>query len=242
MSLRSDGNVNLSGKPDNIEEIKNLKSQIIEELKKIEQEKQKAGDPRIGQLSLSYYNGDWYRVNTLFKTKEYGGNQPEWGNNCNIFSDTEINKITTSFWFEKENKGCADSDKIVKKLERLFNCTLSTKKEELQKRFPDLIIKMRSYDNIMQGKGKYVSEIIFPDFATFEKYVKLAFADNLEKAKKYEARVVTIFATAKTTGEKQKLESYTADCNSSDEECSCDLITVYALPDGTTETERIHTY
>lgn len=239
MSLRSDGNVGMTKKPSNLEEIKKLKPQIIEELKKIEQEEKITGDPRNGKLHLSYYNGDWYRANTIFKN---GENQPEWGNNENIFSDMELNKITASFWFEEKNIGYVDSEKIVKKLAELFNCNLSTKKEKLQKKFPDLTIETRTYDNMMQGKGEYIAEIIFPDFVTFEKYVKIAFAKNIEAKKQYEQKIQSIFDIAKKTGKPQLIESCAVECNNEDEDCSTDLISIYAMPDGTQKTERCHTW
>ena len=55
-------------------------------------------------------------------------------------------------------------------------------------------------------------------------------------------RVDAIFATAKETGKKQYINHYMADCNDPREECSTDVVTVYAMPDGTTKTERQHTW
>jgi hypothetical protein len=50
------------------------------------------------------------------------------------------------------------------------------------------------------------------------------------------------FAEAKETGKPVKLESHPVECNNPEEECSCDLIATFALPDGTTKTKRIHCY
>jgi len=62
-------------------------------------------------------------------------------------------------------------------------------------------------------------------------------------AKKAESdRVADIFATAKATGKKQEIKHYMADCNDPREECSLDVVTVYAMPDGTEKTERMHTW
>ena len=55
-------------------------------------------------------------------------------------------------------------------------------------------------------------------------------------------RVNTIFAVAKETGKRQYINHYMADCNDPHEECSTDVVTVYAMPDGTTKTERTHTW
>jgi len=242
MFLRSDGNIGLRKKPDNLEKLKKLKPKLIEELKRIEEEKRIAGDPREGQLRLSYYNGDWYRVNAIFKTEETGGNIPDWGNNSNIFQNDELNKTTANFYFEKTQEGYVDSDKIAKKLAELFSCTLSTKKEDLEKRFPDLMIVMRSYDNMMQGKGEYVSEIIFPNFEIFEKYVAIAYAETIQKNKAYKAKITAIFQKAKDTGEKQLICKYSVNCDDPDEECNIDLVYEYAMPDGKRKIEKIHTY
>ena len=65
-------------------------------------------------------------------------------------------------------------------------------------------------------------------------------ADRLSAETKKEAekkakedRVNTIFATAKETGEKQYIKHYMANCNDPREECSTDVVTEYAMPDGT---------
>jgi len=244
MYLSSDNTqIGLRKKPENIEEIKKLKPQLIEELKKIQQEKKIQGDPRIGSLSLSYYFVDWYHVNSIFKTEEFGGNQPDWCNNENIFSNTELNKITADYWFqkEKEGKGFVNSNKIVKKLANFFGCKENTKKEDIQEKYPELEIIMREYDD-MRGKGEYVSEIIFPDFETFEKYVAIVFQSAIEKTKKYAEKIAAIFEKAKETGEKQLITSYSVECDDEKEECNFDLIYEYAMPDGSKIIDRIHTY
>ena len=63
-----------------------------------------------------------------------------------------------------------------------------------------------------------------------------------EKVAAEAARIAAMFETAKTTGTKQVLESYMAECHDGREECSQDVVTVYAMPDGTTTTERQHTW
>lgn len=62
--------------------------------------------------------------------------------------------------------------------------------------------------------------------------------------KKAEARKIRDekFAEAKRTGNGVILESYPVECNDPNEECSCDIITVYAMPDGSTKSNRSHTY
>jgi len=55
-------------------------------------------------------------------------------------------------------------------------------------------------------------------------------------------RVAAIFDTAKATGEKQELKRYMTDCNDPHEECSTDVVTVWAMPDGSEKTTRMHTW
>ncbi len=57
-----------------------------------------------------------------------------------------------------------------------------------------------------------------------------------------EAERQRIFDTARRTGQKQVLDSYSDECNDPREECSLDQVTVYAMPDGSTKTVRSHTW
>jgi len=50
------------------------------------------------------------------------------------------------------------------------------------------------------------------------------------------------FDEARRTGQKVKLRSWIEDCNDPREECSTDSVTEYAMPDGTTEIVRLHTW
>ena len=50
------------------------------------------------------------------------------------------------------------------------------------------------------------------------------------------------FVEARKTGKPVELERTTDECDGSVCECSLDLIVRYAMPDGTTKIERIHTY
>lgn len=63
-------------------------------------------------------------------------------------------------------------------------------------------------------------------------------------AKKAEAedKKKAIFEKAKQTGEKQIIETYSVECSDPDEECDVDIVTVYAMPDGTTKTTQNHTW
>lgn len=56
-----------------------------------------------------------------------------------------------------------------------------------------------------------------------------------------EARKAAIFAKAAETGEPQILETWVTDeCTTKEYDCSFDIVTRYALPDGTTKTSYVH--
>jgi len=68
-------------------------------------------------------------------------------------------------------------------------------------------------------------------------------ADKAKAEKETETkRIAAIFSKAKETGEKQELERHTDDCNDPSEECNMDIVTVWAMPDGTKTTTRTHTW
>jgi len=56
------------------------------------------------------------------------------------------------------------------------------------------------------------------------------------------AKRTAIFAAAKETGKPVVLAHWMDDCNDPREECSTDSVTEYAMPDGTTEIQRSHTW
>lgn len=72
-------------------------------------------------------------------------------------------------------------------------------------------------------------------------YTKITEMDEAKKVEK-QKKEAEIFAKAKKTGEKQILESYSVECNDPEESCDVDIITVYAMPDGTTKRTQKHTW
>ncbi len=50
------------------------------------------------------------------------------------------------------------------------------------------------------------------------------------------------FAKARETGQRVLLSQFCADCDGSAYECSMDVVSVWAMPDGTTAQTRIHTH
>ena len=67
-------------------------------------------------------------------------------------------------------------------------------------------------------------------------------ARQAEKEAKKEAKEIHIFQKAKETGEPQVLEEYCVDCEDPEEECSTDVVKIYAMPDGSQERKQYHTY
>ena len=79
----------------------------------------------------------------------------------------------------------------------------------------------------------YQKAVEYSQPARDAKAAKIADTESARQAK---------FDKAKTTGSPVELERYMANCNNSHIECSTDLIVKYAMPDGSTKTERTHTY
>lgn len=185
-------------------------------------------------IRLHYYFGDWYRVNTIFIN-----NEPiDFGNAGNVFKSPALQKH-----LEFNIK-----EVIVDKLDKYFRRKLSEnifdfeigKAAEIEK-LEGITVKYKEYDDL-RGKGRYVSEIIFDDFDTLEKYVLLAMEETIEKKEKEEREIKEKFRIAKETGKKVELRRYVEDCNDPHEECNVDIIIDWAMPDGTVQTTRSHTY
>lgn len=63
-----------------------------------------------------------------------------------------------------------------------------------------------------------------------------------EEVEKKQKEIDEKFKQARETGEKVELERWHEDCNDPSEECNLDIVVIYAMPDGSTKTERVHTY
>lgn len=63
-----------------------------------------------------------------------------------------------------------------------------------------------------------------------------------EKEKKEKERINALKEKAIETGEKQAIAQITMPCDNPKIECSVDLVVRYAMPDGSIQTERTHTY
>lgn len=94
-----------------------------------------------------------------------------------------------------------------------------------------------------------IVELSLENYAKIQEGIKqheIREAEKKEAAakKKAEAEAETTrkCQEAKDTGKPVLLTSYTDDCNDPDEDCSLDIVNVFAMPDGTTKTKRQHTW
>lgn len=75
-----------------------------------------------------------------------------------------------------------------------------------------------------------------------EEFVKPRKEAEAKKQAEKEAEEQKKFQEAKETGKPVELHRFVTDCNDPSQECSTDIVIVYAMPDGTTTEKRIHTY
>ena len=73
-------------------------------------------------------------------------------------------------------------------------------------------------------------------------YAQPALDAKQARVAKAAADVAAKYAEAKRTGKPVILRTWDADCNDPHEQCSLDIVTEYALPNGTTKTTRQHTW
>ena len=129
---------------------------------------------RGSKLSLSYYYGDYYRVNSIFMVGGEG-NQPDWGNMRNPFKSQLLND-----WSDE----CLSGDKIVKSLDEYFQGLGNLESGKLDIDIPGIDVTLEEYDDL-RGKGRYVSEIVM-SLATMEEILISIVSPREEENKKRE--------------------------------------------------------
>ena len=80
---------------------------------------------------------------------------------------------------------------------------------------------------------------------TLQQAVDFVLETNKSAIKAWEqknAELKAKFAEAEATGKPVKIKEYSTSCNNPREECSLDIVAIWAMPDGTQKEERIHTY
>lgn len=92
--------------------------------------------------------------------------------------------------------------------------------------------------------GQEVINVLGGEF-TYEQaaeYARPAIEAVEAEQRKYTEEIEAKFTEAKNTGKPVLLRKWTDECCDPGEECNLDLVTQYAMPDGTTKTERQHTW
>ncbi|HZJ68499.1 MAG TPA: hypothetical protein VFD28_00630 [Candidatus Eisenbacteria bacterium] len=95
--------------------------------------------------------------------------------------------------------------------------------------------------NVLCGENKYfVADVV----SSYEMKLSDILSPVLEAEKAQEKvqedKKENALQRAKETGERQIIDRWTEDCTQKD--CSNDIVTFWAMPDGTTQTTRTHTY
>ena len=70
----------------------------------------------------------------------------------------------------------------------------------------------------------------------------LAVVIKKKNQEKTENKIKDIFKKAAETGVKQEIRHWSEECNDPREACDIDIVTEYAMPDGTTKVVRSHTW
>jgi hypothetical protein len=91
-------------------------------------------------------------------------------------------------------------------------------------------------DEVVRALGE---EFTYPEAAEYARPIQEAKA--AKKAAEEAARAEK-FSQAAETGKAVLLEQYSTDCNDPNESCNVDIVTVWAMPDGTTQRRRQHTW
>lgn len=109
----------------------------------------------------------------------------------------------------------------------------------------ELLAEIGAAKNI-SGWGYAVSDKVIEALGeefTLQQAAEVMKPEKEEKAEKKaakEAEIAAKFAEARETGSKILIRKRMDDCHSKDESCSMDMVYEYAMPDGTTKTEREH--
>ena len=91
-------------------------------------------------------------------------------------------------------------------------------------------------DALVEALG---TEFTYPQAKEF---ARPALEARQAKQAKAEADRQAKFDEAKRTGKPVLLHEFADECDDPKEECNTDIVTVYAMPDGSTQTKRVHTW
>lgn len=207
----------------------NTAEEVYEIIRKAKREKE-AEEVKNSEIKLSYYFGDWYRVNALFSNGEI----LEFGNIGNIFENEKLQEVLDDY---------PNREKVAKKLSSyirgLFEESFENTDQKLE--LPGVKFEYKKYDDL-RGKGRYVQSITFDSFEIFEEYVLKALQEDIKKAQKEKQRLENAEKEARETGHNVEINRYTEECNDPQEDCSLDIVTIYMTPSGRQKAVRTHTY
>ena len=118
----------------------------------------------------------------------------------------------------------------------------SESRERSQKILAAAIKKTTNYDVI--NPDKYLGRKAREKGLQFEESVSFMdlMNDTIQKAEDEKKHINDCIAKAKSSGEKVIIKKDYDECNDPVASCNMDEIITYAMPDGTVQSERIHTY
>jgi len=121
-------------------------------------------------------------------------------------------------------------------LERVIGRSVKTDDE-----MPDYAFEIEHDPERLRYHG--YNDTVVTNFKAKLKDIMKVRINNIHKREDQEAEhFQKILKIAQETNKPQKLRSWSEDCDGSTDECDIDNIIVFVNPDGTTKTERIHTY
>lgn len=140
---------------------------------------------------------------------------------------------THEFYITPDNETWTEFRPDFKKLEKILKNKINWRKNPLEEVSKSIdrctgLYTMNGWFEVSHSDlMKIYNEI------TAEKEAKITEKQNKE---------AEIFKKANDTKEKQVLETYSVECNDPDESCDIDIITIWAMPDGTKKETRDHTW
>lgn len=194
-----------------------------------------------GDVLLSNVNAPKVKEKAKALLKEYREKMLEKARK-QLTDETEIKLIMdTSYSFiTVEDVKYADELDEFKKGVKLIKETMKT--DDIEK------VLDRKHDEIDMGDYSitYTYHMIY---AELKKIIKVAEQKKVEieqRKQKHKTQkqkeIEEKFKQAREIGEKVELERWSAGCDDPTADCDFDIIVKYAMPDGSTKTERYHTY
>jgi len=156
-----------------------------------------------------------------------------------VLDNTYSNDYISSRKRENKAKEKIMNEKRIKELNKKHNFSLVTKNGEPSFKInidgdkvfsnPSLLAEVKA------GKPEIIAYLQEQEIAEDQRIKR-------EVAEEMAEKEAPFFAEAKKTNEKQVIEKYTIPCRDHREECNTDIVTIYAMPDGSKKTTCVHTW